>query len=155
MRHSRIRPCPNSGDLMNMLNRHPRVLLIIIGCLSMTFGGCSKKSEQFEIRGQVTYQGQPIADGKILFMPIDESRPQAIAKIVDGEYVTASPGGVFVGEYKVQVFGYRGNGKIQDLGELYGGKQEQQVQYVPAKFNQETELTVDISSEESEYDFEL
>ena len=138
-----------------MLNRHQRALLIVIGCLAIALEGCSNKDEQFEIRGQVTYQDQPVAEGKILFMPNDESRPQAIAKIVDGEYVTASPGGVFVGEYKVQVFGYRGTGKVQDLGELYGGKQEQQVQYLPAKFNHETELTVDISPEESEYDFEL
>ena len=130
------------------------MLLTIIGCLAIALEGCSKKDEQFEIRGHVTYQGQPIAEGKILFMPNDESQPQAIAKIVNGEYTTASPGGVFVGEYKVQIFGYRGTGKVQDLGELYG-TQEQQVQYLPAKFNRETELTVDISSEEAEYDFEL
>ena len=138
-----------------MLSRHQRVLLTLIGCLAISLEGCTKKDEQFEIRGQVSYQGEAIAEGKILFMPKDESRPQAIAQIADGEYVTASPGGVFVGEYKVQVLGYRGTGKIQDLGPLYGGKQEQQVQYIPAKFNRETELTVDISSEESEYDFEL
>ena len=133
-----------------MLRRHQPVLFIIIGCLAIALGGCNKKDEQFAIRGRVSYEGEPIADGKILFMPSDESRPQAIAKIVDGEYATASPGGVFVGEYKVQVFGYRGTGKLQDLGELYGGKQEQQVQYLPAQFNQESELTLNISSEENE-----
>jgi len=129
-------------------------MLILIGCLAIALQGCNKKNEQFEIRGRVAYQGQPIADGKVLFMPIDESLPQAIAKIVDGEYTTASPGGVFVGEYKVQVFGYRATGKVQDLGELYG-TQEQREQYVPTKFNRETELTVEISSEKSEYDFDL
>ena len=137
-----------------MLNRHRQVLLTIIACLAITLGGCGKKDERFEIRGQVTYQGEPIAEGKILFMPLDESRPQAIANILDGEYATASPGGVFVGKYKVQVFGYRGTGKVQDLGELYG-THEQQLQYVPAKFNRETELTLEISSEESDYNFEL
>ena len=130
------------------------MLLIIIGFLAITLEGCGKKNEQFEIHGQVTYEGESIAEGKILFLPNDESQPQAIAKIVDGEYKTASPGGVFVGEYKVQVFGYRGTGKVQDLGKLYG-TQEQQQQYLPAKFNHETELTVEISSEENEYDFEL
>ena len=131
-------------------------LRTVIGCLAIACacGGCGKKVEQFEVHGQVTYEGESITEGKVLFMPSDESRPQAIAKIVDGEYMTAFPGGVFVGKYKVQVFGYRGTGKIRDLGALHG-KEEQQVQYVPAKFNRETELTVDIKSEETEYDFEL
>lgn len=137
-----------------MLRRHPRVLPIAIGCFGIALAGCNQKTEQFEVRGQVSYEGEPVAEGKILFMPNDESRPQAIARIIDGEYATASPGGVFVGEYKVQVFGYRGTGKVQDLGALFG-KQEQQVQYLPAKFNRETELTVDISSETREYNFEL
>ena len=136
-----------------MRNRH-HLLLSIIGCLAITIASCGKKDERFDIRGQVTYQNEPIGEGKILFMPVDESRPQAIAKIVDGEYKTASPGGVFPGEYRVQVFGYRGTGKIQDLGELYG-KQEQQVQYVPAKFNHETELNLQISADKIEYDFDL
>lgn len=137
-----------------MLNHRQRMLLTMVGCLAMTLVGCNKKVEQFEIHGQVTYESEPIAEGKILFMPIDESRPQAIAKILDGKYTTASPGGVFVGEYKVQVFGYRKTGEVQDLGKLYG-TQEQRVQFVPAKFNHETELTVDISSEETEYNFDF
>ena len=137
-----------------MQDRRQKILLFIVGCLAVTLASCSKKDERFEIRGQVTYQSEPIVEGKILFMPVDESRPQAIAKIVDGEYKTASPGGVFPGDYKVQVFGYRGTGKVQDLGELYG-KQEQQVQYLPAKFNHSTELTLQISSDESEYNFDL
>lgn len=137
-----------------MQNRHQKVLLSIVGCLAVTLGSCSKKDERFEIRGEVTHQSEPIVEGKILFMPVDESRPQAIAKIVDGEYKTAAPGGVFPGAYKVQVFGYRGTGKVQDLGELHG-EQEQQIQYLPAKFNHSTELTLQISSDESEYNFDL
>ena len=128
--------------------------LAIIVSLAVAWGGCSKKDKQFEIRGHVTYDGEPVAEGKVLFMPKDESRPQAIAKIVNGEYVTASPGGVFVGGYKVQVFGYRGTGKVQDLGELFG-TQEQQEQFIPPKFNHETELIIDIASDKTEYDFEL
>ena len=137
-----------------MRHHYQKALLSIVGCLAVTLGSCSKHSDRFEIRGQVTYQSEPVAEGKILFMPVDESRPQAIAKIVDGEYKTAAPGGVFPGDYKVQVFGYRGTGKVQDLGELYG-EQEQQVQYLPAKFNHATEVTLQISSDEREYDFDL
>lgn len=131
------------------------MLIALMGCVVIALGGgCSQKDAKFEIRGRVSFEGEPISDGKILFMPKDESRPQAISKIANGEYVTASPGGVYVGGYNVQVFGYRGTGKIQDLGEMFG-KQEQQEQYVPAKFNRATELTVDITADKTEYDFDL
>ena len=127
----------------------------LIATLAITLAGCGKQDDRFEIHGKVSFESQPIAEGKILFMPVDESRSQAIAKIVDGEYTTASPGGVFAGDYKVQVFGYKGTGKMQDLGELYGGEQEQQVQFVPTKYNQATELTLNITTEQKEYDFDL
>ncbi len=128
--------------------------LLTIGCLALVPTGCGKNDGQFEIHGQVSFESQPIADGKLLFMPMDESQPQAIAKIVDGEYTTASPGGVFAGKYKVQVFGYRKTGKVQDLGPLHG-EEEQQEQYIPARFNRETEITVEISAAETIYNIEL
>ena len=134
--------------------RAQRHVLFSIGCLGILFLGCVKKDARFEIHGRVTYESDSIAEGKILFLPVDESRPQAIAQIVDGEYKTDASGGVFPGEYKVQVFGYRGTGKVQDLGPLHG-EQEQQVQYVPAKYNDLTELTAQMSSDKSEYNFDL
>ncbi len=143
-----------SSSEIRMISWHARMPLIVIACLAISIAGCDSKGDKFEIQGRVTFQGEPITEGKLLFLPVDQSRPQAVATISDGEYVTAEPGGVSVGRYKVQVFGYRKTGKVQDLGGLLG-EQEEQEQYIPVEFNRETKLTVEISSEEREYHFDL
>ena len=108
------------------------------------------------IRGHVSLDNQAIETGKILFMPQDHSRPQAVGQIRQGEYEIDAASGVFPGSYDVQIYGYRGSGVFDDLGPLHGNeRRERKEQFLPARFNADSELTVEIANQQDQYDFKL
>lgn len=108
------------------------------------------------IRGQVSLDDQVIETGKILFLPKDLSHPQAVGQILQGEYEIDETSGVFPGSYDVQIYGYRGSGVFDDLGPLHGNeRRERKEQFLPARFNDESEITVEIANQQDQYDFNL
>lgn len=63
------------------------------------------------IRGEVTYDGQPLTEGQVVYLPKDPHRGRQASGPVkpDGTFVmTTQKGGdgVFYGEYDIVVFGY-------------------------------------------------
>ena len=78
------------------------VLLVTIGCGDTGI-------ERHDLNGGVTFQGTPIAYGKIYFSP-DASKnnrgPGSFAQIVDGKYATPPGHGIVGGAYKVRIVGY-------------------------------------------------
>ena len=129
----------------------PVLLLLFLGLT-----GCESGDGRFSIQGNVQFDGTPVEEGKILFLPSDETLSQAVSEISSGSYSIGESSGVFEGNYKVQIYAYRGTGEIIDLGPLYGNeKREKREQFLPEKFNLNSELTVSISQEKHNYDFDL
>jgi hypothetical protein len=65
-------------------------LLILAACI-----GCGSGKERYRVSGKVTYAGQPVPVGRILFEPDrakGNSGPQGFATIAKGEYDTALSG---------------------------------------------------------------
>jgi len=89
----------------------PQISFPVIALALLLFApGCGKsKYEIVKVQGTVSYQGQPLKQGDISFIPVqvegDGLRRMAVSAINDqGEYVLNSfkPGdGVIPGEYKV------------------------------------------------------
>jgi hypothetical protein len=68
--------------------------------------GCGRGSElqREAVSGTVTYQGKPIPDGAITFVPLKGTQgPGAGALIRDGKYTVVAGGGVPVGTYRVEM----------------------------------------------------
>jgi hypothetical protein len=138
-----------------------RARRIWVGCsvvLAITLVGCGDSSglKKVVLRGKVSYDGQPIANGQIYFRPTGTTEgPVSGAPIKDGEYVAEAKGGVPVGTHEVRIEGYRsrrGDGGEDLLSGRDAGAPEQ---YLPDKYNLKTTLRVTIDSGTMAKDFDL
>jgi hypothetical protein len=119
--------------------------------------GCSGSGDEIvksEITGTITYNNEPVEFGEIHFLPADGTvGPQANGGIRDGKYAVQANGGVPVGNQKVAIFAYFDLPKPDFLPPLAPTPREQ---YIPAKYNKQTELTVTIEADRDEpLDFKL
>ncbi len=93
-----------------------RLLVLFLFALSALsiLTGCGSKDDgpaRFHVSGTVTYQGQPVPRGTVIFLP-DTTKgtkgPASKVQIVDGKYDTRSEGSTapISGELLVQVNGF-------------------------------------------------
>lgn len=97
--HSRLRPRGRSQQFAMAV------------ALSAICVGCSKSGvERIPLSGQVTYKGQPVPAGSILFEPdgVKGNRgPQGYSSIINGYYETSKFGkGAVTGPVNVQIMGF-------------------------------------------------
>lgn len=129
-------------------------------CCLTSIGGCggSGDVEKTVVSGAATYEGQPIEDGTIRFVPVKGTQaPVSAAQIQKGRYSADAKGGVPVGTHRVEIEAFRTDPKAPpgaDPGGLEGPPREQ---FIPAKYNvqSELELTVESGSGSVTKDFEL
>jgi hypothetical protein len=95
----------------------------LLCCLALGCGG----DKGYRFSGKVTHKGQPIASGKIYFIP-DASKgnkgPTGYADIKNGEYDTSAPGGAgCIGgpmTIKIEAIDPSSSGKTDKSGESAG-----------------------------------
>ena len=107
--------------------------------------------------GKVTLDGEPILKGTIMFLPTGEnSGGSATAEIVEGKYVIPRKLGPAIGQHRVEVIAVRNNGK-KEAGSPYppGTMVDDIEQYVPPKFNHQSELKADVKSGDNTLSFDL
>jgi len=128
-------------------------LLIIAGCS----GGDAEKIETAVFSGKVTLDGQPLEKGVIQFHPGNDASGQPLrgkrteATINAGQYQLSSDQGAVVGENIVMISATKVVGK-----EMADGEEIDKVeQYLPAIYNSETTLSVNVTPEDQEHNFEL
>lgn len=93
-----------------------RLQIVVLTCLLIPMMGCGGGSEdgpaRYEAHGSVTFNGQPVPYGEIVFEP-DSTKgnegPAARAEIQNGTYTTSSSQGVVAGPQRVRISGYDGN----------------------------------------------
>lgn len=89
--------------------RYARRLSGLAACgLCLLLAGCSDDGlgTRYAVSGVVTYKDQPLAKGKITFLPDDPAGRAATGDIVDGSYqlsTQSAADGAFPGKYKVTV----------------------------------------------------
>jgi hypothetical protein len=128
---------------------------VIFGLLTAVIASCGcggSDSQRVVLTGAVTYQGEPVANGTVLFAPCDGTTgPSIVAKIVDGRYRTDSQGGLASGNYRVEILGYRkGAGDRQSPGPApqVGPPAHANApqQYLPEKYNVKTQLKTKVDA---------
>lgn len=124
--------------------------LIVVGCNSQGAGRAS-------VSGKVTFDGQPVGTGQIVFEPAGSGR-LGIAQIVNGAYAMPAEQGPTSGSYIVRITADRPTGKTAK-GPASSGEQtstEVYEQYIPLKYNEQSELRIEIGADGTlAHDFDL
>ncbi len=110
--------------------------------------GCgSDGPERVVVTGEVTYQGKPLEKGQIRFEPAPGNKaPPSGGFILDGRYTIDAKGGVPLGPHKVTIEAYRAAAghAADDSAEQTAETAPPRQQYIPAKYNTNSELEITI-----------
>ncbi len=143
---------------MNDLS-HPlfRCALFIVSMSCLLTSGCGSDGPQkFAISGQVSYDGQPVNNGNIGFVPTEASTDKAVgADVVDGRYEIPRYEGPHQGTYKVVIYAERPSGRKLQADEGSSERIDELVQYIPEIYNSRSTLTVEISGDRDDLNFDL
>jgi hypothetical protein len=129
-------------------------LLVLAGLLA----GCGAKGPQrVAVSGTVTFDGQPVNDGQVVFTPQADGMTAA-GPIVAGRYNIATERGPSPGLNNVRITANRPTGRKVQAGGYAASQAPQDVmeQYIPAKYNDSSELSVEFeAASAATHDFEL
>ena len=110
--------------------------------------GCSQDPKLFPVSGTVTFDGAPMPDGDILFIPVDPALGPEPGTIKDGKYTVKAR----EGKKRVEIRA----SKILPGGAKGAGGEPVPEDYLPQKYNSESTLTAEVkSSGENKVDFPL
>jgi hypothetical protein len=119
--------------------------------LCMNTGCGERPPERAVVSGSVTFQGKPVEYGDIVFQPLAEGAGKWFAqgKIINGKYSLDAVRGPLAGKNLVQIRGYRmtGRKRLDIAGKSLSEAPkmiDELVPYIPEKFNEASELTVEI-----------
>lgn len=107
-----------------------------LSVLAFSVAGCSDgKPPNYPLSGAITFEGKPVPEGTIMFIPSDKRSGTAKAEIVDGKYTLELP----AGEKLVKVEASRFIGpEDKSLGV------RPRDQYLPDRYNVESKLTTEV-----------
>jgi uncharacterized lipoprotein YajG len=122
-------------------------------CLAAVFtllAGCSNEPRQYEVTGVVNYQGQPIAEGQIVFEDEAPAQGKWLGQIKDGRYQLKATAGAKL----VRLSASRETGKILDGG--MDAKIPERVDILPPQFNTQSQEKRTVEAKEPQtIDFNL
>ncbi len=117
--------------------------LLIVGCGQVKLA---------EVTGTITYDGQVVEQGSIAFAPLDGNGPSGGSEIKDGKYIAQN---VSVGMVKVRIMGAKVTGQKRMFDDPNSPLVTTSEEYLPAKYNKETELTYEVKAGSQTKDFNL
>jgi len=115
--------------------------------------GCGS-ADRASVQGRVTFEGQPVDLGNIVFVPEAGEGIKMAAPIEDGKYQIETKRGVQPGTYLVEISWSKKTGRqvpSADPGIMMDEMQEA----LPAQYNTETTLRRELQRGENVHDFEL
>lgn len=157
LRFCRIRNLPATQSIPSKGDSMPSVLrlsgLLILAVLFVGCGGGQTGPVRYPVTGTVTFDGNPLPDGDVQFIPADGKGPTDAGKIVAGKFSLETT----AGKKKVSIQATREDPKNMVPSGIDPGKMEPaREDYIPAKYNTATELTADVpKGGSSSLDFKL
>ena len=133
---------------MNIIKCCVSVVAVCGLCLST---GCGPEPVVGEIYGTASFDGKAIDKGSISFTPANGQGPSGGGEIIDGKYKCDAA----LGECKVEIRSPKvvGKKKLYDTPE--SPMQEVFEEVLPQKYNEATELRVEINKGKNEKNWEL
>jgi len=140
--------------LLSRLMIRPVGIVFSLGLFVLSGCADSKNAGKLPVTGIVNFQGQPVSDGAITFLPITTGNPTS-ATIHDGLFELFQARGLLPGKYRVEISASKKTGKkIPGMGP--DGTVDEIVEAIPEKYNHKSELTVDfVSPQETPLKFDL
>ena len=132
-----------------MTRSSPRGPLAAFALGLLLAAGCGRPPAAVE--GTVTYDGVPVDDGGITFVPA-AGGAKAGAPVKNGRYAIDAAHGPAPGSYKVEVTWNKAVGRRVADPDTAGGTTRQ---VLPEKFNKATTLTADVTAGANRIDFDL
>ena len=106
--------------------------------LTVLFGCGGSGLERVPVSGKVTFNGQPVPDGQIRFVPLEGTAgPASIEVIRNGVYAFDAKGGVPAGSHRVEIRSYDPNTPQPTAPGMRPRKQ-----LIPVKYNTQSELEI-------------
>lgn len=121
------------------------MLLLLSGC-----GGGSDAPVRYDLTGTVSFNGEPVPYGEILFLPDNSKGNQgagSVATIKEGRYQTPVGKGLIGGPYRVEIKGFDA---LPISGAVPVGDES-----VPQPLFKKYETNVDFPQESSTKDFQI
>lgn len=113
--------------------------------------GCGGNPNRGNVAGTVTVDGQPAESGAISFAPVDGKSPTTGGPIEAGRYAVEVPFGT--SKVAIRVPKVVGQRKLYDTPD--SPVQPIMEERLPAKYNDATELTIDVKPGDNPHDFDL
>ena len=126
--------------------------IVLVSLLSAGCGGSTDAPDLFPVTGKVTFDGEPVEEGRIQFRQKEGSHRAFSGQIVKGEYrLEAEPGPM-----DVQIYASRPVPGKFDTSNPDEDPQPVGEMYIPEKYNSRSELTAEVSaSAENNIPFDL
>ena len=136
-------------------SRHAIATWLLAGFMAVCIG-CGG-SDLSTVEGTVTFDGEPVEEGSIVFEPADGVGPAAGGTIEQGRYRLAGDAGVVPGQKTVRISAVRSTGRQVEAGSPApeGTMVDEVEQYIPVQYNQKTTLTAEVPPGQVTLDFDL
>ena len=129
--------------------------LVLVVLTTVAVNGCGEKSARRTVAGDVTFQGQPIAQGTIQFLQMDPPSPVGGAMIQAGRYSLSGTHGLLPGTYRVTISAPDSSTK-KVAGDPMKSVKPTNKELIPNRYNSNSELTVVVTSDgPNTFDFTL
>jgi hypothetical protein len=134
---------------------HARACCVAMLVAIATVLGCGGGGAS--IQGNVTFDGQPVEKGSIVFEPADGLGQVAGGTIENGKYHLDSKSQLTPGPMIVRITAARSTGKKVPAGPPApdGTMVDEIKQYIPKVYNEQSQLTAQIESSSKTQNFEL
>jgi hypothetical protein len=121
--------------------------------------GCGKSGpETVRVEGSITFDGKPLAEGKITLTPMDNTQGGSFAgEIKQGKYEIPKENGPLVdGTYKVEISALAKQGKsLPNVVDPGGAPLAVFEELIPPTYNRDSTLSLKASAEAKGFDFNL
>jgi len=125
-------------------------LLASIGCGGQSYPGPQRAA----VTGKVTFDGQPLGNGNITFMPTDSKGQVAGGGIVKGEFQLSEELGPMLGDQTIRFHWNKPTGKkVKDADS--GQESDETEEGLPAKYHVQSKEKVTIKAGKNVLNFDL
>ncbi|WP_339729537.1 hypothetical protein [uncultured Gimesia sp.] len=116
-------------------------LCLLSICMLTGLSGCGGETgpKKYSVSGKVTFNGEPVPSGEILFRPEEGQGNRDAGRILDGAYEIES----LPGNKVVEITAYR-ESKTKFDESNPGERTPIQEQYIPENYNQKSELKFEV-----------
>jgi len=134
----------------------PVLTACALGWTLLALSGCGGSSDvkRTPVSGTVQLDGAPLPEGMIQFIPdLGVKGPPVQLEIHEGKFSASTANGPAAGRNAVQITALKKTGKKTKT--IMGEEADEIIQYVPARYNEQSTLTADVQSGGEPLTFQL